>query len=83
MEIDRKFIKNVYEFSESLDDKYDGNKHSKTLLRKTRDVSDKCTQIERHDEHKRQADPHSDPKSKTQVVQLLISVTQEMHLNTT
>jgi len=62
---------------QSFEDEYDSDQHRETLLGEARDVSHQSAEVERDHHQKTQRQPHPDPETQLQVVDVLASAPQK------
>ena len=73
VEIDRLALDGLVLLVERLEDEDDGDEHRKALLGEARDVADQRAEVERDHDEQEQRQPHADPETQLQVVDLLAS----------
>ena len=74
MEVDRFSLDGLVLFVECFKDEDDGDQHCKTLLGEASDVANQRTQVKGDHDQKQQRQPHANPETQLQIVDLLTPV---------
>jgi len=71
MKVDRLALDGLVLLVERLEDEDDGDQHGEAFLGESRDVAHQSAQVERHHDEKVQRQPHPDPETQLQIVEIL------------